>query len=222
MSLNLKQLMEDDAGRPVPPAPVDDMLAGGRSRVRRRRIVAVAAAAVAAVLAIAIPVGLLPGDSTDEPIGRLRDSLTFTRADGTLFTVVGARALCRPPSETETDGQLIEVWGGLPQDPGPGDLPTDPTFMLEVPVDAVADGATMTFPDDVTEHTGYSSAPFSAYDAAEDNELSSTAEGASGTITFASASCDPNPGIDATIDATLASERGGPPVRVQGRLTLGS
>jgi hypothetical protein len=101
MSLNLKHLMEEDAGRPVSPAPVDDVLAGGRSRVRRRRIVAVAAAAVAAVLAIAIPVALLPGDSTDEPIERL-ERTEWSQLDGPWVDQrsihVGDLSVPRPPS----------------------------------------------------------------------------------------------------------------------------
>jgi hypothetical protein len=100
MSLNLKHLMEEDAGRPVSPAPVDDVLAGGRSRVRRRRIVAVAAAAVAAVLAIAIPVALLPGDSTDEPIERL-ERTEWSQLDGPWVDLrsihVGDLTVPRPP-----------------------------------------------------------------------------------------------------------------------------
>ncbi|HYJ69720.1 MAG TPA: hypothetical protein VEX15_18860 [Nocardioidaceae bacterium] len=70
MSTSLKRLLEQDAARTtVSPAPVDIVLAGGRARVRRRRIVGVAAAVVLALLAIAVPIGLTQNNSQDKPIG---------------------------------------------------------------------------------------------------------------------------------------------------------
>src|SRR5262245_23049282 len=71
MSTSLKRLLEQEAARTeIPPAPLDAVVAGGRARVRRWRVVGVAAAAAVAVLAIAIPIGLSQGGSDDQPIER--------------------------------------------------------------------------------------------------------------------------------------------------------
>jgi hypothetical protein len=223
MSMNLKQLMEDDAGRPVSPAPVDEVLAGGWSRVRRRRIVGAAAAAVAAVVAIAIPVGLSQNDSTDEPIDRPErsDSLTFTRANGTAFTIEGAEVRCGRSTESDAPLQAVFVEGSA-QEFDPGREPTEPLFLLEAFPRDVAGGDTITLPHSY-EYNDPSGAVLFVYDAETGNELSSSAEGASGTIVFERASCDPSPSVDVTIDATLGSEFfQGRRVEVEGQLRLGN
>jgi len=89
--------------------------------------------------------------------------LTFTREDGSTFTVGGAQILCQTPSKTNTPGQLINVYGGLPQDPGPDGYPTRPTFTVEALVDDVADGATLSLPDS----GGSEGSTLSAYDPGE-------------------------------------------------------
>jgi hypothetical protein len=223
MSTSLRQLLEDDAGRDaVPPAPIEDVLSGGRSRVRRRRVLGVAAAVVLALLAIAIPFGLTGGDSDNEPIEHPErsDSLTFTREDGTTFTLGGARVACPPPSLTETESQVIVV-----RSPSPGSRPMPGYFVIEAPLDEVADGATIELPaslEHVFEGSAFGEAYFFAYDAEDTNELATNTEGASGTLVFESASCEPSPAIDVRIDATMASEAfDGQPVRVDGRITLG-
>ena len=223
MSTSLKKLMEADAQRPVPPAPIDEVLAGGRSRLRRRRLVTVAAAAVVAVLAIAIPVALAGGDrSVDEPIERPEsDALSFTRPDGSTFTIDGAQVRCPSPEQSDSPSQAIVVLArGRSAHGTPG------YFTIQALVDEVAEGATVDLPTQAVEREGggpdYESVHLFVYDAERDGELSSSQEEASGTIVFESLSCDPVPAIDVRINATLGSEVfEGDPVRVKGRITLG-
>jgi hypothetical protein len=170
----------------------------------------------------AIPVGRSQNDSTDEPIDRPErsDSLTFTRANGTAFTIEGTQIRCGRTTESDAPLQAVFVEGG-PQELDPGREPTEPLFLLEAFPRDVARGGTITLPHSY-EYNNPSGAVLHVYDADTGNELSSSAEGASGTIVFERASCDPSPRVDVTIDATLGSEFfQGRRVEVQGRLTLG-
>jgi hypothetical protein len=217
MSTSLKQLMEQDAQRPVSRAPIDDVLAGGKTRLRRRRVVAVAAAAIVALLAIAVPIGLVGGDdSVDEPIQdpERSDSLTFTREDGTTFTIDGARVHCPPPKRTETASQAILVVAR-----GKAGY-----FVVEGLLAEVSDGATIRLPatfEKVFDGQRYRNSYFFAVGDVS-KEMASDIEGASGTLVFERASCEPRPAIDMRIDATLQNPTfEGQRVQVDGRVTLG-
>jgi hypothetical protein len=204
MSTSLKRLMEEDAGRPVPLAPLDDVLAGGRSRVRRRRMVGAVAAVVLAVLAIVIPIGFLGNDSTDQPVEPPSDSLTFTRADGSTFTVDDAKVRC--------DGQTLYVLAG-DRRPGPGGNPREPIFMVQVDLDEVSEGTPVELPANEPN--------LFVYDAERDNELSTSTEESTGTLTINQVSCGSTPSADVIVDAKVGSEffevSG---VRVTGRIVL--
>jgi hypothetical protein len=206
MTTSLKRLMEEDAGRPVPPTPVDRVLAGGQARVRRRWTVGSVAAALIAVLAIAIPVGFLGEESTDQPIEPPGSgSLTFTRKDGSTFTVGDADVRC--------DDQTLYVIGG-DRRPGPDGKPRGAVFMVQVDVADVPERTTVNLPAE---------RPFLfVYDAEHDNELSTSTEESTGTLIVDEASCGSTPSVDVSIDAKVGSEFFQTPgVRVDGRLTLG-
>lgn len=205
MTTSLKQLMEQDAGRPVPPAPVDRVLARGQARVRRRWTAGAVAAVVLAVLAIAIPVGFLGDKSTDQPIGPPgSETLTFTSKAGPSFTVDDAQVRC--------DGQTLYVIAGSRQ-VGPDGNPRGSVYRVEVHLDKTTMGMPVELPVEYPN--------LFVYDAEHDNELSTATETSRGTLTVNEASCGSTPSVDFSVDATVGSEffeTSG--VRVKGRVVI--
>lgn len=70
MTTSLRRLLEQEAQRTKrSPAPLDDVLSGGASVVRRRRVVGIAIAAAVALIAVVVPWAIVAaGSDTDQPV----------------------------------------------------------------------------------------------------------------------------------------------------------
>jgi dipeptidyl aminopeptidase/acylaminoacyl peptidase len=93
MTTSLRRLLEQEAQRTKrSSAPLDDVLSGGASVVRRRRVVGIAVAAAVAMLAIVAPLAILGlGSDTEQPVERPQCELPWLIGSG----------YSRAPSEPE-------------------------------------------------------------------------------------------------------------------------
>ncbi len=140
----------------------------------------------------------------------LRNTLTFVRQDSTQIPIGTVYAVCCAVWEPGfIDKQALKI---LFYDPA-NQLGGWKLFLL--PNEAARD-STYTLP---TAEAGQSHVSMFVVDP-NGNELNSDVMESAGSITLHSFSCGPPVRADVTVDAVLGSEfGGGPPIRVQGRLT---
>ena len=153
-----------------------------------------------------------PGTTTAAPptAGDVTGSLTFTRDDGTTFTLTGGDLSCEPTS-TEKKRPAIVLQTADPSQ-------TAPFFRLEAVLADVQADPDVRFPTSFVESDPEGAILF-AYDAQTRNELSSSFEDSTGGVRFERASCAPVPEIAVTVDGTIDSEFGDrEPARVEGSL----
>lgn len=207
------------AGRAARLPDFDALVARGMRRRRSRRAVAgIGLAAVVAtttigVLVLGRPAAPVPTPSPDELSG-----LVFTREDGSTFHSGQVSVDCGPDDAgsgaPDTGGQteMIRVSGRVGERPASDDVAWN--LSMEVPIADARDGLTLTLP---TSESAY----LFVGDVRDGNELSSAAEGSSGTLEVRAASCGPRPSITFTVDGVLGSELGDrADVEVSGGLTV--
>lgn len=152
-------------------------------------------------------------DSGSVEATRATGSLTFTRPDGSTFSVDSAVVRCAPTT-TEKKLPAIFVSSASPSR-------SEPFFQLEAVLADVPDGTELQLPANYIESDPEGAVLF-AYDPKTKNELDSTFEDSAGSIKFESASCDPEPQISFSVDGTLDSEFGDlAPNDVQGSFSTG-
>ena len=146
---------------------------------------------------------------------RAAEGLVFTRADGSSYEITDAVAKC--VGHRKLPGvkvvRLIAPADRLRAGRSEG---REPALVVDV---ALGVQGTRRLPLQERDHnTGPSDVVVSAEDPQRDNELSGTVEEATGKMTVLEATCDPEPRLSVAVDATLASEVGGPNVQVEGGL----
>lgn len=158
------------------------------------------AGALASLLSFGIGCGQRDSDSTNATPpanGEVTGSLSFTRSDGTRFSLNGAEVRCGP-SSTERKRPAIFVRSRSPSR-------SKPFFQLEAVVADVMHDPVVQMPSNYIESNPHGAVLY-AFDPKTGNELDSTYEDSSGAIRFESVSCDPRPRIAFTVDGTLDSE----------------
>ena len=138
-------------------------------------------------------------------------SLTFTREDGTTFTMPDLVVSCG-----ESDGRLLIKANTADM----SEEPAESRLIFFATLDDVADGATVELGQDDSENEA--GAVLFVLDHETDNEVNSDQEDSRGRIVVHSAACKPEPQLDMSVDATLGSEYGdGEKVAVEGSVRLG-
>lgn len=154
------------------------------------------------------------GDSSG---GEPGEGLTFTRADGSRFTLADPEVSCGPSVFTASGEEAIVIG----QQEAPAERPSEPFFTIEGITADVEDGATVDLPTEYLDDDPSGALMF-VYDSEGPNELSSSADGSSGTLELADVSCSP-PKATVTVDATLGSEASdGEPLEVSGSIEASS
>jgi len=126
-------------------------------------------------------------------------TLTFTRADGTHFSVSEGEVSCGP-STTEKKRPAIFVQTANPSQ-------EKPFFRLEAVLADVEENPVIAMPSNYIESDPQGGILF-AYDPKTRNELDSTFEDSAGAIRFQSAECAPHPEVEFSVKGTLDSEFG--------------
>ncbi len=140
------------------------------------------------------------------------EGLVFTRADGSSYRMKDAVAEC--VEHRDLPGVKI-VRLTAPASPRQSADDSEPALVVEV---ALGVQGTRRLPLREREYgAGPSDVELSGVDPERHIELSGTVEKASGKMTVFEATCDPEPRLSLTVDATLASKVG-PNVQVEGGL----
>jgi len=137
-----------------------------------------------------------------------RADLTFQRQDGSTLDLTGARVWvwCGPWEEDLVPAPAIHIVAA--------ELPATLYWRLDGVLADITPGQPNGFPNTWTWPNAANVDLF-VLDP-NGNELTTGTAGAGGAITFTWLDCDPGGTVSFTIDATLASEVGGPPMSVQG------
>jgi hypothetical protein len=150
----------------------------------------------------------------DNP-SRAAEGLVFTRADGSSYTMKDAVAQCIEHRDLPGVKVVrLTAPASLRQSAGGSDG-RKPALVVEV---ALGVQGTRRLPLREREYgAGPSDVVLFGVDPERHNQLSGTVEKASGKMTVFEATCDPEPRLSLTVDATLASKVG-PKVQVEGGL----
>jgi hypothetical protein len=155
----------------------------------------------AAISALALAAAGCASDGEDG------SGIEIERADGSAIEFDGPlRAWC-------ADGLVWILNGEAPADE---DGDPSPFWFVSVPVRKARAGA----PVEVGPHTDTETGGMLAYDARDDNLLSSTETESSGTIEFGAASCERDRSISVTVDVQLDSELRGPTATARGNVEV--
>lgn len=166
--------------------------------------------ATACIFILALIAGCGGDDTGTDDTTEADSGLTFTREDGSTFTIADAEVSCGPSPSTDSGEEAIIVG----EQEFPDSEPTEPFLLIEGIVADVVPNATIELPDsyltddpDGAQMFVYDPGGGLEVDGEETggNELSSSVGDASGQIVFESASCDP-PSVEVSVDATLGSE----------------
>ena len=219
------------------PAPLEQVAVGITRRRRRRRATTVALSAAGVVAAAAVVIGTGDAGGDDGVVaGPGESALTVTEADGSTFTFTDFTISCE---KDDTGRDVVLVYSG----PGEvkGDFLPSPIFSFRMPVEH-GDGPPRVYeippepvpaperelPPDFPSDPGFppDERPFGLFVAAagssdEGNEVSSGEDGAAGTFEVGGAACGEDPSIDFTVDGSLGSEVGQPPIEITGEVHLG-
>ncbi|TCJ21000.1 hypothetical protein [Nocardioides jejuensis] len=207
------------AGRAARLPDFDALVARGARRRRLRRTVAGVglAGAVAGTTLTVLALGRAP-EPAPTPAPHELSGLVFTRDDGTTFRSGRVSVACvrsdasNGGPEAEPSTEVIRVSGRVGERPASDDVAWN--LRMEVPIADARDGLTLSLP---TTEPAY----LFVGDVRDGNELSSAAEGSSGTLKVLAASCGPRPSITFTVDGLLGSEFGDlADVAVAGGLTV--
>lgn len=138
MTTSLRRLLEQEAQRTRrSPAPLDDVLSGGASVVRRRRVVGIAIAAAVTLIAVVVPWALVAtGADTDQPIDGPQCEMPY---------LMGSDYFGGPSGLSVASPELSDVSEFLKQY-GVGSVAYDPTFS--------PDGSRVAYEDFVDEMAG--------------------------------------------------------------------
>ena len=141
---------------------------------------------------------------------RAADGLVVTRADGSSYELENAVASCYA-AEQKPDLEVLRLTA--PAAVTRGDRSRG-TFLVEV-----VPGTTGTYRLPLKERdfaAGPSDVTMFLLDPRRENEVDGSREESDGQITIRESTCDPEPAMSVTVDATLASEVGLPALHVEG------
>jgi hypothetical protein len=147
---------------------------------------------------------------------RAAEGLVFTRADGSSYEIKDAVARCI--EHRQVPGvEVVRLIAPADRHQAVGNSDVrEPALVVDV---AVGVQGTMRLPlQERDDEAGPSDAVVFGVDPERHVQLSGTVEAASGKMTVLEATCDPEPRLSVSVDATLASGRGRPKVQVEGGL----
>lgn len=141
------------------------------------------------------------------PTEPLRNELVFERADGSRIQFPGTPVVwCGVWEEGTVGAQTLHVRLGT--------APAGPRWELRAVIPEIQTGRPVTFPNVFVWNDPHGADLFVLDDP---NELSTSSDRSSGSITFNRLDCGATGGVSFEIDATVGSEfGGGPPVTVRG------
>jgi hypothetical protein len=143
------------------------------------------------------------------------DGLVFTRGAGSSYEIKNAVATCSASSQVPGLQVLRLI--------APANAVQGSTRRAGFVVEVVpGTTGTFSFPTSVRDKfAGPSDVTVLAFDARRRNELNGSRQGSRGEITIRESTCDPEPRLSVTIDATLGSQTGLPPLKVTGGMASG-